>query len=275
MFLFYGYGAGLGHLNRIHNFIYTKKIPLKECVILTNSSFANYIPKPVTIIYKNNTFFKNKNTCSLFIEEYLKTHPISTFIVDVFPAGFYGEFEKGFNHLKNTSTILLARILKDIYFETYTSPKYDKIYTIEDGITLQHYSSKNIIPFNLEIKPISNNSMNSIELKKTFFLIIHSAPIEEVYLLYKQALLYRTNEQIYIYTFSPITFNLEEDTVVILKEKIHFTVLDKASKIFTGCGFNSTLETKKHRKKQHIIPFKRKYDDQFKRKYMLGSKNLE
>ncbi len=275
MFLFYAYGAGLGHLNRINNFIYTQKIPLEECVILTNSSFVSYLPKPITVIHKKEVFFRNKSTCNTFIENYIKTHRISTLVVDVFPAGFYGEFEEGFHHFQNVTTLLLARILKDVYFKIYTIPKYDKIYSIEEGVALEYYSAEEKIPFHLEIKPTSSKKNDSKQCKKPFFLIMHSSPIEEVLLLYKQALLYRTNEDIYIYTFvNSLPIYLEKNTYLIKEEKTSDFLLENADKIFTGCGFNSILETKKYRRKQYIIPFKRRYDDQFKRKYILDSKNF-
>jgi len=270
VYLFYVYGAGLGHLNRIANFIYTHNIAEEECVIITNSSFSNYIAKPITVIHKNDSFFKNNINFNQFIKDCIKTYQISTLIIDVFPAGFYGEFEKGFKHFK-VKTILLARILNEAYFKTYFSPNYDLIYFLEDGITKEYYKAKKTDVLGLKIKPIRLEKTFE-NCKKPFFIIIHSSPKEEVLLLYKQALLYKTNEHIYLYTYQSIPNSvLNDETTVILKQKVQKEMLEKADKIFTGCGFNTIMETKHYRDKQYIIPFKRKYDDQFARKRIINS----
>ncbi|WP_028888858.1 hypothetical protein [Tenacibaculum ovolyticum] len=264
MYLFYVYGAGLGHLNRIQNFIYTQKIPLNECVVLTNSSFCDFISKSIKVIHKKDSYFKGNNFSVFFLNE-IKINKITTVVVDVFPAGFYGELERLFVKLKGVKTILLSRILKKSYFDNYKCPKYDIIYILEKGISLDCYKGNKFINLGLkERNKISENDFLTIE--KPYFLILHSNPIEEVLLLYEQALLYRTNEHIYIQTYSNIDIScLERNSTLISNKKANVLLLENANKIFTGCGFNSVMEIKKYKKKQYIIPFKRKYDDQFKR----------
>lgn len=271
MYLFYVYGSGLGHLNRVLNFIYTQKIALEEVVIITNSSFCSFIPKTINVISKEDSFFKDKISLYNFITDCIKKHQISTLIIDVFPAGFYGEFEKGFNQF-NVTTVLLARILKEAYFKTYSCPEYNLIYFLEDGITKEKYKYLKTAVLDLKQRPNLTNE-NSFQLKEPFYVIMHSSPEDEVLLLYKQALLYRTTEYIYIYTYNAISPSLlSEKTMVIQKEKVSKKILEKADKIFTGYGFNTALETKEYLHKQHIIPFKRKFDDQFKRKRIVDKK---
>lgn len=268
MYLFYVYGAGFGHLNRIINFIFTQKIPLKNCVIITNSVFHKQLPKPIKVLHEEDAFFKDPVSFNFFIINCIKDYQIKTLIVDVFPAGFYGELEKSIPNFKSITTILLARILKNNYFKKYSSPNYDVIYALEKGIILADYQYEKVIPLSLQIQPRETSKETLI--KEPYFLVVHSSPLEEVLLLYKQALLYRTYEHIYIYSFSEIPIDLlKENTSVIKKTKITNNTLKNANKIFTGCGFNTMLETKKHSEKQHILPFKRKYDDQFKRKRLL------
>ena len=268
MYLFYVYGAGFGHLNRILNFIYTQKIPLKNCVLLTNSIYHDQVPKDIKTLYKEDAFFKDQDPFNLFLQNCIKEYKIDTLVVDVFPAGFYGELEKSITDITTIQTILLARILSKDYFEKYGSPVYDIVYSLENGITLANYQYKKVIPFTLQLKP--RESSQEVAFKKPYFLVMHSSPIDEVLLLYKQALLYRTDEHIYIYSFCVIDKALIlENTSSISGNRIDGHILDNASKIFSGCGFNSTLETEKYREKQHILPFKRKYDDQFLRKQLL------
>ena len=265
MYLFYVYGAGFGHINRVLNFIYTQNIPFTDCVLLTNSIYHDRVPKDIKILHKEDAFFKDKDGFDLFIRNCITEYQIATLVVDVFPAGFYGELENSISELTTIQTILLARILNKDYFEKYGSPVYDVIYTLENGIALANYQYKKVVPFTLQIKPREHSQ--EVILKKPYFLVMHSSPLDEVLLLYKQALLYRINEHIYIYSFSDIPKDLIlENTSSIHGNSIEDYVLENATKIFTGCGFNSILETKKYREKQHVLPFKRKYDDQFLRK---------
>lgn len=268
MYLFYVYGAGFGHINRILNFIYTQKIPVKKCVVITNSVFHNQVPKTIKTLYREDVFFKDQLNFKIFTLNLIKDFKINTLFVDVFPAGFYGELEKIIPELHLIKTVLLARILNENYFEKYSSPLYDVIYTLEHGVTLTNYQFKKAIPFSLQIKP--RESAKDLILKNPYFLVIHSSPLEEVLLLYKHALLYRTVEHIYIYSFSEIPEHLiYKNTSSVNGSRIEDKVLENATEIFTGCGFNSILETKNYRKKQHILPFKRRYDDQFLRKQLL------
>ncbi|SNR16482.1 hypothetical protein [Tenacibaculum jejuense] len=270
MYLFYVYGSGLGHLTRVRNFIHTKNIAFDKCVIVTNSSYKNYFPDTATIIFRENDFFKDSLKISSLLNNCIDKYSITTVFIDVFFAGFYGELNSFFKKAKGLKFVLLARILNQEYFSKCHSICFDTIYTLEKGITLEKYNYKHKEEIQLTPYPQKNNSL-SIKIKKPYFLILHSAPLEEVLLLYKQALLYRKNEYIYIQTYIndfPVHF-LEEKTTLITKEKTDLKLLKSAKKIFSGCGFNSTIETKEYRKKQHIIPFKRKYDDQFKRKDII------
>ncbi|OWW25826.1 hypothetical protein B4Q04_09540 [Zobellia sp. OII3] len=268
MYLFYVYGAGFGHINRVLNFIYTQEIPLRKCVLLTNSVFNDQVPKAIQTLHKEDGFFKDQVNFTLFLLDCIKSYKINTLVVDVFPAGFYGELEKSIPLLNSIQTILLARILNEGYFEKYSCPVYEIVYTLENGIALADYRYKEVIPFTLQIRP--REGSEALKLKRPFFLVMHSSPLEEVLLLYKQALLYRTDEYIYIHSFAEIPKDrMGENTSSINGVGIDEKTLENAAKIFTGCGFNTILETKKYRKKQHILPFKRRYDNQFKRKQLL------
>ncbi|WP_299838634.1 hypothetical protein [uncultured Tenacibaculum sp.] len=268
MYLFYVYGSGLGHLTRVRNFIHTKNISLKECVIITNSSYKNYFPKTAITIFKDDIFFTDNYRVKIFLNRCVQKYAISTFVTDVFYAGFYGELNDFFNQIKGLKLTLLARILNSNYSSKYNCIVYDTVYLLEQGIFLDKYNYKH--KENLTLISLSkNNTKSNITIVKPYFLVLHSGPLEEVILLYKQALLYRKNEHICIQTYIdfPVQY-LKEKTTLICKEKTNNQLLENAKKIFSGCGFNSSAETLPYRKKQHVIPFKRRYDDQFKRKSM-------
>ncbi|WP_075343669.1 hypothetical protein [Tenacibaculum agarivorans] len=269
MYLFYVYGSGLGHLTRVRDFIHTKNIPLEKCVIITNSSYKNYFPNTAIIIQKEDDFFKNKHEIHTFLNICVKKYTISTFVIDVFYAGFYGELNDFLKKTKGLQFVLLARILNNNYTLKYNCITYDIIYTLEQGISIENYAYTH--KEDLRLKPKRKNNIFSIKPKKPYFLVLHSAPLKEVMLLYKQALLYRKNQHIYIQTYVdfPVQY-LKEYTTLIYREETKNELLAEAEKIFSGCGFNSCMETINFRQKQHVIPFKRRFDDQFKRKNILS-----
>lgn len=123
MILFYVYGNGLGHLNRILSYIKHNNIPFQECIIVTNSNYIDYLPKAIEVIQKAITFFKNKEDALPWLKKQIIERKIITeLIVDVYPCGFYGELT-----LLNTLNIkktLLARLLKPHYFKKIQLSQY-------------------------------------------------------------------------------------------------------------------------------------------------------
>jgi len=264
MKLFYVYGSGFGHLNRVISYIDNKKYVNSECIILTNSKHINLLPKEIVLIHCDDSFFKNHAEFYIELINLIKVYQINEFIVDVFPCGFYGELRR-LQSVKIKKT-LLTRILNQSYFNQYCSLYFDELIVFENGVELHNYQFKKQtnITFNLKTR----YERNELKLKKPFFYIIHSEPIEEVVQLYKLANLHKkNNEHIYIQTLikTDIIENIENVTLIISKKPI-LSLLEESQKIFTACGFNIMMETYKYRKKQYFLPFKRRYDDQFKRK---------
>lgn len=61
---------------------------------------------------------------------------------------------------------------------------------------------------------------------------------------------------------------IDSSVVFLTKSNNKITYLNECQRLFTACGFNTFYETEKYRSKQCLIPFKRKYDNQFKRKLL-------
>ncbi len=267
MKLFYVYGSGFGHLNRIISYIHNKKYIYSECVILTNSRHTSFLPKEIVIVHRVDSFFKNHTKFQIEFSHLIEANQINELIVDVFPCGFYGEL-----HILQAIKIkktLLSRILNQSYFNQYRSPCFDELVVFEDGIELYNYQfgKQTKMTFNLKTRYITRE----IKLKKPFFYIIHSEPDEEVIQLYKFAKLYqKNNEHIYIQTLNKINGLEHIDNITLIPtKKPLLSLLKESQKIFTACGFNIMIETSKFREKQYLFPFKRRYDDQFKRKAIL------
>ncbi|WP_282080527.1 hypothetical protein [Aquimarina algiphila] len=263
MILFYVYGSGLGHLNRILSYIKIRKIELSSCIILTNSQHKKFLPQEIKMMCYPDSFFKDHELFFSTLIRCIEKYAIYELVVDVFPCGFYGELS--ILDRVNVKKTIVTRILKTSYFDKYSSPHYDDLILLEKGIELDYYKYSNLIY--LSIQEGFEYSKQKLPLKEPFFFIIHSEPKEEVIQLYKLAQLYqKNNEHIYIQTFSKITEFDEEDVTLIFSKKPILSLLERSAKIFTACGFNTFFATQDYRQKQHFLPFKRRFDDQFKRK---------
>lgn len=265
MYLFYVYGSGLGHLSRVLDYIHQKNIPHSNCTILTNSKWLNFVPVAIAVIQKNDLFFKDETTFASYLKSVIKDKGILSLVVDVFPSGFYGELSQ--IETLGVTTILLARHLNPEYFNSYKSPLFDVLVSYEDTIETKvyNYKLKEDIKLSQTHFKFEDEVLN---LKpEPFFYILHSQPKTEVLQLYKMAKHYQKNNQnIYIQTFCD-DFKVEDKTVTLIKNKMPYKqLLDNCEKLFTACGFNTFYLTEPYRIKQHIMPFKRRFDNQFLRK---------
>ncbi len=94
------------------------------------------------------------------------------------------------------------------------------------------------------------------------WLIVHSGPAEEVYELiaYTQELMLRRNEQRRVLVATRADVSLPDGF-----ERVQNADYESAERIISAAGFNVMLETEPWRGKHHIIPFPRRFDDQFAR----------
>ncbi|TWP29411.1 hypothetical protein ETU09_02910 [Apibacter muscae] len=266
MILIYAYGAGLGHLKRVSDFIISEKIFPEDCLILTNSKYSDFWQNKWKIISIEPFIFKNPQLFFTFFQEIESRYTIEKFIVDTFPLGFHGELKECIKQFKNEK-ILLARILSKHYFEKYSeSFYYSTIYIIEKGIYYPAKFAEKIKPYQLKYyvkeKEIPKN------LNFPFFLIIHSQPLSEVIYLYKLADMYRTNQKIVILTMEKATTPFWDctNTYIFYTTQTALNFIKRAEKIFSGCGFNTMRLLSEWENKCLFIPFPRTYDDQFLRK---------
>lgn len=263
MILIYAYGSGLGHLKRVASFLKSQNYAPEHCILLTNSKFSEFWESGWNVVQKEDLFFSSAEFL-FFIENLISENNIHSFIVDVFPAGFYGELSSLLNYFQGKK-ILLSRILSNSYFEKNPDiPDFDEIFVMEKGVDLSRIRSGKVL--------YSDNPENvleemSIPVKMPYYLIIHSQPLAEVLHLYKLANMYRTNQQIIILTATAVPQdNTSTEDLVLYQQKPSQSLLDNAEKIFSGAGFNTFHMLVPYQNKWICNPFPRTFDDQFLRK---------
>jgi hypothetical protein len=261
--LIYAYGSGLGHLKRVTSFLKHQNYALENCIVLTNSEFSEFWESGWNVIVKEDLFFCSTKFLP-FIEDLISENNIHTFIVDVFPTGFYGELSSLLSYFQGEK-ILLSRILSNSYFEKNPNiPDFNEIFVMEKGVDLSQLRSGKIL--HLDYHENLPEGI-SITIEMPYYLIIHSQPLMEVLHLYRLAEMYRTHQKVVILTATMIPQeNISFEDLVLFQRKPSQSLLDNAEKIFSGAGFNTFQMLIPYHKKWICNPFPRTFDDQFLRK---------
>ena len=263
MILIYAYGSGLGHLKRVTSFLKRQNYAPENCILLTNSVFSEFWESGWKVVEKEDLFFSSAEFLP-FVENLITENYINTFIIDVFPTGFYGELSSVLNHFQGEK-ILLSRILSSYYFEKNPKiPDFDEIFVMEKGVDLSQLRSGKVLYLHYQ-ENISEEI--SIQIETPYFLIIHSQPLSEVLHLYRLAKMYRSNQKIVILTAIAIPEeNISSEDLVLYQQKPSQSLLSNAEKIFSAAGFNTFQLLIPYHKKWICTPFPRTFDDQFLRK---------
>jgi len=267
---FYALGGGFGHLSRVATFIQHQKIePLFK--VITNNPNANRFFSENEIIYLKKGEIESKEILKNTIYKTLKTHLFNAFYIDVFPTGILGELSAPIFY--NTKTYLLARRLKWESYLPYlneASPYFEKIFVFEP-LEEPHQSflkkqAREIISVKLEYPSSTNEQIRrKIErLNRPIWLVVHTSDQKELELLWQHAQDIALVEQI-----APQWVILSDqklslpNTVWILENENPQEWVPYANKIFSAAGFNTVQQLMPFASKSVLLPFQRRFDDQF------------
>ena len=219
----------------------------------------------------------NKIALRNWVSNKLKEIKPDKLIIDAFPGGILGELTDlpELNQVKEIEYI--ARILKiDSYQKRLNGnlPTFTKIWEAEElgqnqkMFLVKHSKNQNIPIAPLKLVYPSSDADSSISLPSNCWLIIHSGNQEELQSLYDYAqdtaLLENTSPnfavvgQIQKPDFLPS--NIPYYSVFPVT-----TLLEKASKVISGAGFNIMQQMSNMKEKHLVLPFERALDDQFLR----------
>ena len=149
----------------------------------------------------------------------------------------------------------VARLLRwDAYRAVvpFELPHIETTYVVEE---LTHAPFGNVVPLDLSLPLVEE-----VE-EEGYWLVVHSGPEEEVRELVAYARELGAPKQVIVAGTYPAAH-----------------LFPAAAKIVTAAGFNVMLETEQWRAKHVVVPFARRFDDQFvrasrRRKKMLSSAN--
>ena len=255
---FYVFGGGFGHLTRVKKVISQLNLTNDYLIITSNKhAFDLFETANVYLIELSNIASSKELAGQLSIV--FKKVKFQEFYIDVFPQGILGELQE--TMFNNKPINLISRRLKWNNYKNYLSENIQiaTSYILEE-LETEHYNylnkySKEIVYLNLE------SPLAATECKmENFWLIIHSSSKEELVELVEYA-----REMSKLESKKP-KFVICSDQRTNLVDALFISdpkpYLNKASKIFSGAGFNTWHELKPYREKHECIPFNRRFDDQ-------------
>ncbi len=261
MILYYAVGGGLGHLTRARRVL--ELLGLADAAIVTASPYASDVrvtggipviqvpPQLEQAAEEHRTWMRGLGAQRL--------------IVDTFPGGIHGELCG-----LDLPMDYVARLLRwDEYRRAVPDPlpSFDTTWMVEelepDHEAFVRDNSGRIVPLDLRPARIAPAAAPGAP----FWLIVHSGPEEEVHELIAyaselHALATNAPDRILVATRcnNPLPEGFEKIDAYPASH-----LFPHAERIISAAGFNVMLETERWKEKHDIVPFSRRFDDQYRR----------
>jgi len=275
--IYYAMGGGLGHLTRARAVLRTLEIE-NESAILSSSPFANdvRVVGDVKVINVPQSFEKSVADFRLWLFDVFEKSNVTEIYIDTFPAGIIGEFcDFDFGKMKLN---YIARALK---WNAYSPllygnlPKFQKTFILEsleeehENYIDEHSQKKTSLDLIYPQTFFSDQHKIIVENHSPFWLIFHSEYDEEV----KELLDYADEMRVIENANVSLVLITPKSSSSFPLNTFHFDLypvsqlFPYAERIISGCGFNAINLAREFKNKHHVIPFPRRYDDQYKRAF--------
>ena len=266
MIVCYAQGGGLGHLTRIRAYLHTVHAD-EPATVLTSSPFA----ADPRVLGPHRLLSPPAGAAPVgWLAATLRDLAPRTFVVDAFPAGIDGELTAELVP-PGTRTVHLARLLRwDAYRRVLpTVPvRYDRTWTVEE-LTTDHAAhlaavSGTVAPLRLtEPQPVSNGPQ---EIHGAW-LIVHAGPATEV-----AELLAYARECAALEGARPSLVLVAPRRPPDLPPEVRhvdpypaWPLFAHAGRIVSAAGCNVVRQATRWRGRHLLLPFPRRWDDQFLR----------
>jgi hypothetical protein len=265
MILYYAVGGGLGHLTRGRRVLELLGLA-GDAAIVTSSPYAcdarvtGGIPIIAVPPHLEHARDEHRAWMRALAAEHL--------LVDTFPGGIHGELCD-----LDVPMHLVARLLRwDEYRRAVPGPlpSFETTWIVEelepDHDTFVRKNSRDIVPLDLSgvtLPPAADGG----DAPAPFWLIVHSGPENEVreliaYASELRAFAINVPERILVATrcSNPLPEGFEK-----IDAYPAAALFPRAERIISAAGFNVMLETEPWKNKHDVVPFARRFDDQYRR----------
>jgi len=264
MILYYAVGGGLGHIVRGRRVL--EALGLEgEATIVTASPYVRDegISRGVEMIEVPALLEKNVGDHRSWLRQLIESRNAERLIADVFPGGIQGEL--------CGLPIAMDAVARLLDWAEYRSavdgelPRFGTTWTVEeltpahDAFVRSH--SARVVPLQLPAHA------DSLPPDGRYWVVVHSGPEHEVaelaaYAAELQLLAGEAPLRVLVATRS-------ECDLPYGFERVHSypaaALFRHAERIISGAGFNVMLETEPWRDKHEVMPFVRRFDDQYLR----------
>jgi hypothetical protein len=270
MLLYYAMGGGLGHLTRARAFLHTTGLD-DEAALFTSSRFAEdpRVTGGLPVVRVPADLDGDRGGLRALLGRTIAELGVRRLVVDALPAGILGELAD-FAPPAGLEIWHVARLLRWAQYSAYASarlPRFDVTYELEelheDHRRALEVSSGEIRRLELVDPP----STPPKPVEAPYALVVHSGPDEETNDLVACAreLLRADGSEARLVVASPERpRNLPLDAA--WHDAFPATALFAAAeRIVTAAGFNVVRQTEPFRSKRFLVPYPRRFDDQFAR----------
>ena len=263
MILYYAVGGGLGHLTRGRRVLEVLGLE-NRAALVTASPYARdaRITGGIPVIDVPARLEHEPDEHRAWLRDLIRERAAERLIADAFPAGIQGELSG-----LPIAMDYVARILRlDEYRRVVSDiPRFDTTWIVEE-LTAEHQElvraqSGRIVTLDLTPAPSAPIA------PEPFWLIVHSGPEAEVTELVEYAanlseLAGKRPERILVATRCSV---LLPDGFEITDEYPVTQLYPRAARIISAAGFNVMCETAAWVEKHDVVPFPRRFDDQYLR----------
>jgi hypothetical protein len=267
MIVCYAQGGGLGHLTRIRAFLHTTRYR-EQVTILTGSPFAT----DARVVGAREVVLAppglDRDGLSRWIGALLADLAPRELLIDAFPAGLSGELHRGVVP-SGTRVVHLARLLRwDAYRPLLPAepPRFDQTWVVEP-LTPAHHAflgsvSSVLAPLELAEPPAAAQAPSP-----GGWLIVHTGPAAEVLDLveYARESAAAENANPRFTLVSPCRPAGLPAEVAHLDVYPAWPLFPAAERIISAAGCNAVRQLAPWRSRHRMIPFPRRFDDQFAR----------
>ncbi len=268
--LYYALGGGLGHLVRAGRFLRAQGVA-ENALILSASEHADDVRLNAGVAVRPVPWTLQHDIAALrgWLAETIESFEPEIVCVDCFPAGILGELA-GFSPLAGRRLWHVARLLRwnEAVPLAANAPHYELVWKLEPLHSAhESWLRERCNQMHEACLQVPAMPPRSLPNGQAFWLVAHSGPQQEVAELIAYALEQRRIEAvdvaIAVASFDP-PLPLPEPCVQITAVPLAGWY-ESARRIFGAAGFNFVAETDPHRKKRVLLPFPRRFDDQFER----------
>lgn len=270
MLLYYAMGGGLGHLTRARAFLHTLGFE-GEATLFTSSHFAGdpRVTGGLPVVNVPAVLDGDREGLRALLERTISDLGARHLVIDAFPAGLLGDLADG-TPLPGLALWHVARLLRWERYAADTSPRlprFEKTFVLE---TLHDDHRRALEEASVETRHLDlvDPPTDPPEpLEAPYALVVHSGPDEETNDLVACAreLLRADGSGARIVVVSPERPRDLTANASWLDAFPATSLYAGAERIVAAAGFNVVRQTAPFRAKRFLVPYPRRFDDQFAR----------